>query len=93
MQVDAVCGTCYYWIPLRSNPSIGLCILNKLVKGVNDKGSTCYKMCKPSKFEYMWCKDCDVIVSRDDVEDHIFHVLHAPPHLDEDAHEETYFAS
>jgi hypothetical protein len=34
-----------------------------------------------------------VIVSRDDVEDHIFHELHAPPHLDENAHEETYFAS
>jgi hypothetical protein len=50
-------------------------------------------MCKPFKFEYMRCRDCNAIVSGDDAEERIFHELHAPPHLDEDAHEETYFAS
>jgi hypothetical protein len=93
MLTKMVCGTCYYWAPLRSNPSIGLCTLNKLIRGSDDEGSTCYKACKPSKFEYMWCVDCNVMVSRDEVEEHIFHELRAPPHLDEDVHEETYTVS
>jgi hypothetical protein len=33
------------------------------------------------------------MVSRDEVEEHIFHELRAPPHLDEDVHEETYTVS
>ncbi len=93
MRANRLCGTCYYWIPLRSNPSLGFCSLNKLAKRADDEGLMCYRQCKPSKFEYMWCKDCDVIISRDDIEEHIFHELCPPPYVEEDTHEETYVAS
>ncbi len=93
MWISRTCSTCYYWVPLRSNPSIGVCTFNKLIKSANDMGLECYRMCKPSKFEYMWCRDCNVMVSRDDIEDHIFHELHAPPYIEEDVHEETYCVS
>lgn len=64
-----------------------------VVRGVDDQALSCYILWRPSRFTYMWCRDCDTIIHRDEVEDHIFHELHTLPYVDEDVHKETYTAS
>ena len=88
-----VCGSCHNWVPLRSNPKIGVCRLSGAVKAFEEGSQQCYMLLRPSKFEFMWCSDCDTIISRDEVEEHIFHELHPTPYIENEIHKETYTAA